>query len=46
MTGAAAFEQGIPAQALASYQRAIQISATQAPAWQVQIRFQVNYTSK
>lgn len=34
MTGAAAFELQISAQALASYQRAIQISSTQAPAWQ------------
>jgi hypothetical protein len=35
MTGAAAFEQNISAQALASYQRAIHISPNQAPAWQV-----------
>jgi superkiller protein 3 len=35
MTGAAAFESQISAQALAAYQRAIQISHDQAPAWQV-----------
>ena len=35
MTGAAAFESGIQAQALAAYNRAIQISPTQTPAWQV-----------
>lgn len=35
MTGAAAQELGNKEQALAAFQRAIQISPNQAPAWQV-----------
>jgi tetratricopeptide (TPR) repeat protein len=42
LTGAAAFELGNKDQALAAYQRAIQINHNQPPAWQVRkvmIRF-------
>ena len=44
-TGAAAQEQGSKEQALAAFQRAIQSSPNQAPAWQVHIVLSSSYSS-